>query len=97
MKVYTADRYPKYLYVADERYQIKLVSKIPGESNNCMGLCDDGEKIIWIKKTLSPMGLFRTLMHEALHAIECEYDLKLKHKQVWALERALTALLVDNE
>lgn len=96
MKLPAAKDYPKFVNVHDEKYEIRMVTRIPGADKDQYGECDDGAKIIHIRKNQSPMGLFRTFLHEVLHAIECEYRLKLKHEQVDSLEVALTALIVDN-
>lgn len=96
MRLPAANCYPKFINVNDERYEIRMVKRIPGEKRADCGLCDDGRKIIWIRKTQSPMGLFRTFLHEILHAIECEHSIRIKHEQVYALELAFSALIVDN-
>lgn len=96
MKLLSAKDYPKFINVNDERYEIRMVSKIPGEAAGDCGLCDDGKRIIWIRKTQSPAGLFRTFIHEILHAVEAEYNVPLKHQQVYALETALSALIMEN-
>lgn len=88
--------YPKFLEVRDEKYSIRIVNKIPGEDKNTFGLCDDDSKIIWLRKNQSRRGMFRTLIHELLHAVECEYSIKLKHKKINVLELALEALITDN-
>ncbi len=88
--------YPKSINVRDEVYQIRLVKHVPGLEAEDFGLCDNDKKIIWLKKSQSPKGLLRTLIHELLHAIECEYNVKLRHKKIDVLEVALEALLSDN-
>lgn len=96
MKLPLSAKYPKTLEIKDEIYQIRIVKKIPNEDSRTMGLCDDGKKIIWIKSRQSKRGMFRTFIHELLHAIECEYSIKLKHKRIDILELALEALITDN-
>jgi hypothetical protein len=96
MKFPTQSQYPKVLHVDDATYKIKFVKRIPHEEKRTLGLCDPDTKTIWIRISHSPRGMFRTFIHESLHAIEFEYDLKIKHKMIYSLERALEALVVDN-
>jgi hypothetical protein len=96
MKLPKSSDYPKFINVNDEKYSVRLVKRIPGEDKSCCGQCDDGRKIIWIRSSQSPLGLFRTLIHELLHAVEAEHSIKLKHSLVYDLEVALTALVMDN-
>lgn len=96
MKLPNAKDYPKFINVNDEKYQIRLVKRIPKSPKSDCGMCDDGDKIIWIRKNQSPMGLFRTFIHELLHAVEAEHSIKIKHEQIYALEVALASLIADN-
>jgi Zn-dependent peptidase ImmA (M78 family) len=91
-----AKDYPSHFNVKDEVYEIRMVSRIPGENKTVEGMCDDGAKIIWIRKNQSPRGLLRTLVHELFHALDGEYNLRLRHEQVWKLETAVEAFLTDN-
>jgi len=73
-----------------------MVKRIPREDRGTCGLCDDGAKIIWIRSDQSPKGLFKTLIHELLHAVEAEYGLRIKHEMIYSLETALADLILDN-
>ena len=96
MKLPRAKDYPKTINVKDEVYQVRLVARIPGEDRTVEGMCDDGAKIIWIRKDQSPRGLMRTFIHELAHALDGEYSIRLRHAQVYRLEEALEAFLTDN-
>jgi hypothetical protein len=87
---------PKKLYVKDEIYKVKLVKRIPGHDKDTVGLCDPGTNTIWISTDQSNRHILRTLIHEATHAVEFVYDLKIKHKLVYKLEKAIYNLLMDN-
>jgi hypothetical protein len=89
-------QYPKTIEVRDEVYQVRIVGHIPGEEKGTFGLCDPAERIIWLRKGQSRKGLMRTFIHELLHAIESEYNVKLKHKRINILEGAIVDFLVDN-
>lgn len=93
-----ASQYPKTLEINDEVYTIKLVKRIP-HKDSCPtdnGLCDYNTRTIYIRSTQSRRGMFRTFIHEVLHAIHGEWSFKLNHKTVYELEVALDALIVDN-
>jgi len=96
MKVLGWADYPKAVSIRDEVYQIRMVKRIPGETKDTFGICDDDKKIIWIRRNQSSRGLLRTFIHELLHAVEAEWSVKLRHKKINVLEVALEALLMDN-
>lgn len=96
MKFPKAKDYPKTIDIKDETYQLRMVNKIPGQTKDTFGICDDTAKIIWVRKNQSKRGLLRTTIHEFLHAVEAEYSIKLRHKRINILEIALEALLTDN-
>lgn len=89
-------KYPKKININDEMYEIRMVKRIPGEPHTDCGMCDPGEKIIWIRYTQSKRGVLRTAIHEILHAMEAEHEIELKHSLVYSLEKALESFLVDN-
>jgi len=95
MKLPKAEAYPKELHINEETYTVHVVKRIPGEPASTLGLCDFGTKQIHIKKA-SKAQMFRTLIHETLHAMECEYSMDLKHETVYKLERAIGDLLLMN-
>lgn len=96
MRHLKASEYPKTVYIHDESYEVRVVKRIPGENPDCHGLCDFGRKIIWIRSNQSPKGLFRTFLHEVLHAMSHEFSFKLNHPTVYSLEIALESFFSDN-
>ncbi len=96
MKLPTPKKYPKFINVKDERYEIRMVTRIPKEAKTLSGLCDGDVKIIWIRKGQAPAGLFRTFVHELLHALEFEWKIKISHKMVYQLEVAIATLMLEN-
>lgn len=92
------NKYPKKLNINDEVYTIKMVKRIPHKeaapSDN--GLCDFNTRTIYIRSTQSPKGIFRTFIHEVLHALHNEWEFKLHHKTVYELEVAIAAFMMDN-
>lgn len=78
--------------------QIKVKKRIYTISFRKMkifGYCSDDGKIV-LRAGLNGKLLISTLIHEVLHAIEFEYQIKLKHEDVYTLETGLTALLASN-
>ena len=98
MSLPKASQYPKKICINDEVYTIRLVKRIPHKdaAPRDNGLCDYNTRTIYIRSTQSSRGIFRTFIHEVLHAIHGEWGFKLNHKTVYELEIALDALLVDN-
>jgi ssRNA-specific RNase YbeY (16S rRNA maturation enzyme) len=60
------------------------------------GETDPETKIIKIKKSLGRVPLFLTVIHELLHVVEFEHNIKMKHKVVYQLEKAIFEILLDN-
>lgn len=70
------------------------------------GLCDFSRRRIWIKDHLAPSSERDTVLHEILHAVVDQLDLKRRFKEevdkqfeedvVYALTPRLLALLRDN-
>lgn len=91
MKIPKIGEYPTKVYLRGDCYKIKFVK---GMRN--LGETDSSKQVIRIKAGMSRNETFRTLLHELLHFIEFTWPIKIKHKQVYKLEKALFQLLVDN-
>lgn len=96
MNIPKKSEYMKSIDVNDQTYEIKIVKQVPKNKKDVLGLCDWENKVIYINGRQSAKGLFRTLVHEVLHAFEFEYNLKLKHKHIYVLERIIVDFLLDN-
>ena len=88
----TPKRYPKTLKIRNTEYKLKFVKDISQAS----GLCDGADGLIIISKRQSPDNIFRTLIHEVIHAIEGEYEIKMSHENVYKFERAIFRFMKDN-
>ena len=96
MKLPKKRDYPKSLRLGDETYKIKFVRKFKG-CDETLGECDPEAKEIRIKYGQSDEETFKTLIHEICHGLlEFEHDLKVKHRLVYGIERALYQFLIDN-
>ena len=83
--------YPKKVYFRDEVYYIKFKKNF-----HCYGETDPLKKVITIQSGMSARETLATLIHELLHVIEFESPLKVKHKMIYKLERAMVEILIDN-
>lgn len=83
--------YPKTISFGLETYKIKFSKRL-----KCYGMTDPETKTITIKAGLSPRLTLTTFIHELLHVVEFEHPLKISHKMVYELEKALVELLIDN-
>ena len=85
------DKYPKILFIRNEIYKILMNPKMKdfGETNY-------EKKTITLKSAMSSRELFKTFIHEMLHALDEENGIGLTHKQVYKLETAIFELLIDN-
>lgn len=83
--------YPKKIHFGDSVYTIKFKKNM-----GCYGETDPDKKIITIKHGLSSRQTLATFVHEILHLIEFEHPLKIKHKMIYELEKAIMEILLDN-
>ncbi len=91
MKLPRQSKYPKTIHFASECYRIKFKKDM-----DCYGETNAVKKTITIKSGMSRRETLTTLVHELLHVIEFEAPVKLKHKTVYKLEKAIVELLLDN-
>lgn len=96
MKLREAKDYPKEIHIGEETYEIRVVKKMPSNLKGCVGACDPGKHVIYIKKGLTKSQMFRTFIHECLHAIEFEFEIPIKHKTIYQLEKAITDTILSN-
>lgn len=85
---------PKYFEIGRETWEIRWVNKFKDRQQ--VGESDPEKRIIRIRKGMTTKETWATLIHELLHAFEAEYDIKLKHKQIYELDRAVSEFIVDN-
>ena len=81
--------WPQDLEIGENIWEIKFKKKIVEGGVECSGLCDPGDRIIYIKYPQSPEELFSTLVHEVLHAIEFEYEANIGEYKVRKFETGL--------
>lgn len=91
MNIPKPSEYPKIIYFGAERYKIRFKKGL-----DCFGETDWDRKTIRIKYGMSRRETLATLIHELLHVAEFEAPIKLKHKTVYKLEKAIVELLIDN-
>lgn len=91
MKYPKKSSYPDSIRVRRKDYSLEFVPVL-----DALGQCDDEAKTIEIRSDLSERETFKTIIHELLHAIDCEFGLKLTHKQVYGLERGIHNVLCVN-
>jgi hypothetical protein len=85
--------FPRELMIKDSIWKIKFVRELEGD---CLGLCDPGEKIIYIKQGQSYQERLDSVLHEVLHAINFEYNFEIKHQHVYKLAEAMARIYVEN-
>jgi len=74
--------WPTDLMIGDNLWEIKFKKKIVESGVECTGLCDPGDRILYIKYPQTGVELFSTLLHEVLHAIEFEYEANIGEYKV---------------
>jgi hypothetical protein len=91
--------YPKKLKVKKRYYKVEMTSRIEDDKGQDMGLFGcliPQEKLILLNTRQSDKEMFKTLLHEALHAIEVEYKIRIPHKLIYAMEGPLAEFIKAN-
>ena len=86
---------PRAIYINENFWKVRYAEVIKKQPM-CQGLCIPHRREILIKLSLSPRERVITFMHELLHAIDYEYDLKIPHALVYGLEEPLANFFIEN-
>ena len=93
-------KFPKELLIKDSIWKVKYVRKFKEHGNTknkeTLGLCDPGEKVIYIKQGLPFQLRLDVLIHEALHSVEFETNTEIKHEHIYLIAEELARIFVDN-
>lgn len=94
-------QYPSSLRIGDRVYRIRFVKSIRGcrrevGKGATVGLHDPARIEILIKAGMSQDDTLKTLLHELVHAIEYEYEIKISHSGVYKFEEALFDFICAN-
>ncbi len=88
-------KYPKSLRIGDRVYRIRFV-KLIRKDKNTLGLFDPSRLEILIAKDQSPDETLKTFLHEIHHGFEFEYDIKIRHRDIYRLEEAYFDFICAN-
>lgn len=93
MNFQASRKYPKKLHIGENEWALVIKEKL---EDDALGLCEYSTRTIYIRSKLNRVIFLSTLVHEVLHVFEDEYDIKLSHKVVYQLERAIMEFLIAN-
>ena len=79
-----------HLQIDREMWQVQIDKTLEDH-----GVCKEDIKCIVLRAD-EPKPMLQTFIHEVLHALDDEYIIKLSHRQVYALEKAIYNFLEDN-
>lgn len=89
--------YPSSILIGKSTYAVELLPFIEEIAGNVTrGYADKETRTITLLSKQNERDLFSTFIHELLHALTYEHDIKLKHKLVYALEGPLADALLRN-
>lgn len=80
-------RIPKKFKVGRKTFKVQWVNEFPDKKQ--VGESDWNNKIIYLKKKQSKSELVHTYIHEVIHIVSDEFELKISEKQVRGLEKTL--------
>lgn len=83
---------PKLLVIGNQTYHVIFCKKLRPK---VLGMCDQENKVIYITLEQDPFEMVATVLHEALHAIECEFNVPLGHPKIRKLEYGLAQLFLQ--
>jgi hypothetical protein len=86
---------PRTILVGDTVWDVRFVRRIL-EDKTAVGQADFDEKEILICLGIGKKEQAKTLIHELLHAFECEYKINLPHELIYKLEEPIYRFLCDN-
>jgi hypothetical protein len=72
---------PKKLLIGSKRYKIVSRPRAWGEENKAYGMIHYNKDLIEFDRGQNPEELVDTLIHEVLHAVAEEYNVKFKSSQ----------------
>ena len=85
---------PISIVVVGKTYSASFVDSVDDEDSN--GEHDLQKQQIKVKNSIHEVLQRDTLLHEVLHAIDEQLDLRMKHRQIHALAVALLQVLREN-
>lgn len=88
--------YPKRVKIGDNWYRVRVVKKIQGSSTKYAGMFYPNSRLICLLADQSDDELFKSYVHEVIHAFEDEYDIKIAHSGVYKFEEAIFDFFVAN-
>lgn len=107
MNIPRPSEYPSTLTINNHVWTVKFKKKLVEDKVEVMGVttfCDDEEeptRLIEIalnqhKMPLSNLAIMHTFVHETLHAMEYEFNIKIPHKAIYALDQVIVEVLLAN-
>jgi hypothetical protein len=94
-------KYPSRLRIGDRDYRLRFVKSIRRchrqvGKGATVGLHDPNRIEILVKEGMSEDDTLKTVLHELVHAIEYEYEIKISHSGVYKFEEALFDFICAN-
>ena len=86
---------PAKVKILGKPYKVHFVTDAPLDEDD-MGECRASEQAVYVKEGLPLEAEQDTLLHEVIHGVEWEMDLKLKESDVKKLATGLLAVLKEN-
>lgn len=94
---YIKKKIPNTIYILGRKVKIKQGRGLVYDNQQCLGLCDYSNNIIYLEKDQSDQSKIDTLSHECIHyfMILLGIDQKLRDSEVEIYCQSFTALFND--
>lgn len=89
-------RIPKKLIICGHEYKVIVKEQLVEGKDNCWGVCDAENNIIYLQKGMNKSQLQEIILHESIHAIQAINNERTSEKSVKTLALALLALIKTN-
>ncbi len=88
---------PTHIYVRKRRWEVEILEGeyIMYEGRRCRGTACPETRTIELCSKMGRRKMLSTFIHEVLHAIEFEYQIKIPHRLIYALEGPLARVVLE--
>ena len=88
--------YKRRWMVKDTMWRVRYKNRIRVDGRECDGVCDTELKEIWLANNIKNTILLQTFIHEALHAMEVAWGIKIGERMIKRLEKPLAHFVLHN-
>lgn len=93
MKFPELEDYPDTIRIGKTSWKISFSNEVL--KDDWAGYCCDESRTIYLAAGMGKKETFVTLVHELLHAMDFDFDIRIPHRVVYGLEEPLALLILS--